>query len=302
MYLIWSLLNIALSLYFIYLLVGYVGIGRPILPKNKHLKTAAAILLIVGVAQFFKNMTKDKSLNTKPYIINELPKSIDKKDLGNYRDISKELILEDNVPFNIYARIRILFIDGKYMALNNTSDFTGLVSGFAWKQTGFPLVQFNNDGIAHYDIGGVLKWNLLGINIYTESKTFKGTFKLDNYNKLEEYKANKKRKEQQLVLGTWVNTNDPRITWTFTENYTCNWYTASKLSDHFNYSLSKNPIQCGYEVRAEKSEHFTYLKLTDTDEDNSEYCYEIFGVNDSILSVNYLPTSKIHRFKKLKRN
>lgn len=302
MYLIWSLLNITLSLYFIYLLVGYVSKGRRILPKNKLLKTAAAILLIVGVAQFFKNITKENPQDTKPFIINERPKGIDKKNFGHYKESLKQITLEDNVPFNINATIRILFFDGKYIALNNTSGFTGLVSGFAWKQTGFPLVQFDKDGVAHYDIDGVLEWNLLGMNIYTESKTFIGTFKLDSYNDLEEYKANKKRKEQQLVLGTWVNEEDHRITWTFTENYTCNWYTASKLSDRFNYSLSKNPIQCGYEVKTEESEPFTYLKLTDTSEDKSEYCYEIFGVNDSILSINYLPTSKIHRFKKLKNN
>lgn len=36
MYIIWSILNVVLYLYFLYLIVGYISVGRSILPKDKQ--------------------------------------------------------------------------------------------------------------------------------------------------------------------------------------------------------------------------------------------------------------------------
>lgn len=296
MYLIWSILNVVIYLYFLYLIVGYVSIGRKVLPKNRF-RPLAAILLIVGVVQLFKNDNQD--FKSEKFTITELPKGLTKKEINNYKAPMNFITLEEHIPFSIVTLINNGFINGEYVALNNRSSLNGFLSGFVWKQTSAPLIYFNNKGIAIYKIHGLLKWELMGITIYSQSKAFEGTYVLDNYRKQEEYNTNKKRKEQQLVLGKWGNEEDSRIVWEFTENNTCNWYTASKLSDSFNCSLSKEPLQCGFKVRKEKDDKFTYLKLTDLDEDKDEYCYEVFGVNDSILSINYLPTSKIYLFKRL---
>lgn len=188
MYIIWSILNVVLYLYFLYLIVGYVSVGRSILPKDKLLKNSAAILLVIGVAQFFISVSKKEDQKVKHFTINERPKTIEQKNMGYYNVPSKYIVLEDNIPFNINANIRIIFVEGKYLALSNTSNLTGFISGFVWEQTNTPIVKFNNDGIGFYNIDGSLKWNLMGMNIYTESKTFEGSFKLDNYKKLEDYR------------------------------------------------------------------------------------------------------------------
>lgn len=297
MYLIWSILNSVLFLYFLYLLVGYVSIGRKVLPKNK-LRSLAAILLIFGTVGMFRNETQGEDKTNNAFTINELPANISKKDLPHYNVASKHIVLEDNVPFKITTRMRIAFVDGKYIALKSHSGLSGFLSGFHWKQTSSPLVHFDKHGKATYRLDGVLRWNLMGMNVYTESKTFEGTFELDGYKELEEYDAYKRKREQQLVLGKWTKVEDTTIVWEFTAANACKWFTASKLSDSFTYSLSRERMQCGYETSKPKSEDHMYLKLEN--EDNDAYCYEIHRENDSILSMNYLPTSKVVRFKKLK--
>ena len=200
MYLIWSILNSVLFLYFLYLLVGYVSIGRKVLPKNK-LRSLAAILLIFGTVGMFRNETQDEDKTNKSFIINELPEGITKKELPYHNVPSKRLVLEDNVPFDITTRIRVIFVDGKYMAYKSYSGVSGFLSGFRWEQTGSPLVHFDKDGKATYRIDGLLRWNLMGMNVYTESKTFEGTFELDNYKEAGRIQRIQKTKGTAIGVG-----------------------------------------------------------------------------------------------------
>jgi hypothetical protein len=62
----------------------------------------------------------------------------------------------------------------KFIPIESNSFLTGFVSGYVWE---FKSIQTNNykpNEKAEYIADGILKWNLLGIKIYSESKTFSG--------------------------------------------------------------------------------------------------------------------------------
>lgn len=97
------------------------------------------------------------------------------------------------------------------------------------------------------------------------------------------------------IIGTWILEDDQNSKWVFTQNGTCYWYYNSVLEDSFSYSISQLPIQCGHQVKTGGEDDY-YLKLVD--QDNEEYCYEILGVSDTSLSLNFLGLADIKVFNK----
>jgi hypothetical protein len=172
MYLIWSILNVALYVYFLYLLVGYVSIGRKVLPKNRF-RPLAAILLIVGVVQLLTPEDKDKTNNS--FDINtsyagELSK----------RTRSVDIQFEDNFSLDIKGWITLAKTsDNVYIATHTSSSLIGFVSGFEWEYKSLMVTDFGENKEGEYSGHGSLKWNLLGVNFYTEGKSLDGTFKVE---------------------------------------------------------------------------------------------------------------------------
>lgn len=172
MYLTWSILNVVLYLYFLYLIVGYVSIGRKVLPKNRF-RPLAAILLIVGVVQLLTPEDKDKPSNSFDIDVSyagELSK--------NRRSV--RVVFEDNFPFDIEGRIVLAKTsDNVYVATRTNSSLIGFISGFEWEYKSLMVTDFNENKEGQYSGHGSLKWNLLGANFYTEGKNFDGTFKVE---------------------------------------------------------------------------------------------------------------------------
>ena len=105
---------------------------------------------------------------------------------------------------------------------------------------------------------------------------------------------------EEDIIGTWVLENDANSKWVFTDN-NCYWYYQNNLEGTFTYIIedlsnsSNSTFLCGQEVKTGGTEDF-YLKLTNQDNDN--YCYEIFGLKDEKLSINFLGQAKIQVFNK----
>jgi hypothetical protein len=86
------------------------------------------------------------------------------------------------------------------------------------------------------------------------------------------------------MVGTWISESDNNFKVVFSSNDTCKWYYQGVLLKTFNFFVSSNSPQCGYDVRTNPGEDF-YLKLVDPN-DNSENCYEILGVDSQSLSIS----------------
>ena len=105
------------------------------------------------------------------------------------------------------------------------------------------------------------------------------------------------------IIGTWILESDTDSKWVFTTN-NCYWYYEGNLEDTFTYvlqDLSTIPNSglsvalCGNIVKTGGEEDY-YLKLTD--EDDQDYCYEIFSLDNENLSINYLGQAEIKVFDK----
>ena len=63
------------------------------------------------------------------------------------------------------------------VAIESNSFLTGFVSGYEWEFTSIETNNYKPSENAKFSANGVLKWNLFGITVYNESKTFNGIFK-----------------------------------------------------------------------------------------------------------------------------
>lgn len=60
----------------------------------------------------------------------------------------------------------------EFIPIESNSFLTGFVSGYVWE---FKLIQTKDHDTnekSEYIANGILKWNLFGINIYSQSRTF----------------------------------------------------------------------------------------------------------------------------------
>jgi len=110
------------------------------------------------------------------------------------------------------------------------------------------------------------------------------------------------------IIGTWILENDSNSKWVFT-NDNCYWYYNDILEDTLTYTIQDlSDVQssgglsggasvtlCGHNVKTGGTEDY-YLKMTD--QDNEQYCYEILGLSDENLSLNFLGQAKIKVFNK----
>ena len=58
--------------------------------------------------------------------------------------------------------------------IESNSFLTGFVSGYEWEFTSIETNNYKPSEKAEFTANGVLKWNLFGIKVYSESKTFSG--------------------------------------------------------------------------------------------------------------------------------
>jgi len=165
-YLIWTLINAFLILYFFYLIIGFVFKGKQFL-KTKF-KSVSIAIMIIGIVQIISATNLEERTN-RISISNNYDKHNDTR--------TKKIVLAENLVFDINIFVQYSVDGNKLIPIESNSYLTGLISGYAWE---FKSIQTNTKKIdqnENYIVDGVLKWNLFGINVYSQTKTFSGIIK-----------------------------------------------------------------------------------------------------------------------------
>ena len=163
-HLIWSIINGIIVIYFLYLIVGFIGKGKKIF--KPQFKVVSIFIMLIGIVQIISASDSDKNSNRI---------SITEDYNRNSNSEIKQVKLEDNWTFDINMLVKYSIEQNKYIPIESNSFLTGLVSGYVWE---FNSIDTNNlypNGKAEFIANGILKWNLFGITVYSESKTFNGT-------------------------------------------------------------------------------------------------------------------------------
>lgn len=165
-HLIWSIINGMIVLYFLYLIVGFIAKGKRIF--KPQFKVVSIFVMVIGIIQIISASNSEK--NTNRITIND---DYNKKNNSKI----KKVTLEDNLTFDINMHVKYSVDKNEFIPIESNSFLTGFVSGYVWE---FKSMQTNNykpNEKSEYIADGILKWNLFGITVYSESKTFVGIIK-----------------------------------------------------------------------------------------------------------------------------
>ncbi|MDR6301064.1 hypothetical protein [Mesonia maritima] len=152
-YLIWSLFNLLLFGYFIYLFFGFIAKGRKVF--HKKFKAFGVLILSVGILQIITSVQEKE--NNPPLISQEI-------DNTKYGSSIQQVNLENNLNFKIGAYLN--FKNDSLISASST--LTGFVTGYSWK---IKNLDVNRED---YTLKGILSWEILGYDVYQQSKTFHG--------------------------------------------------------------------------------------------------------------------------------
>jgi hypothetical protein len=121
--------------------------------------------MVIGIVQIISASNSEKSTNR--III---------KDDYNRKNNSriKKVILENNLTFDINMLVKYSIEQNDFIPIESNSSLSGFVSGYVWEFNSIQTNSFKLNEKAVYDVDGTLKWNLFGITVYRESKTFNG--------------------------------------------------------------------------------------------------------------------------------
>ncbi len=165
-HLIWSIINGIIVLYFLYLIVGFIAKGKKIF--KPQFKVVSILIMVIGIVQIISASNSDK--NSNQIIITD---DYDKQSIVKV----KEVILEENLTFDISMLVKFSVEQDKFILIEGNSFLTGLVSGYDWEFKSLQADTYQSDKEAGFVANGILKWNLFGINVFSEAKTFRGVIK-----------------------------------------------------------------------------------------------------------------------------
>jgi len=164
-HLLWSIINLIIVFYFLYLIVGFIKKGKRIF--NPKFKVVSIFVMIIGIVQVISANSEERT--NRITITNNYNKKNNSK--------VEKVKLEDNLTFDINMFVKYSIEQNELIPIESNSSLTGFVSGYDWEFTSIETDNFKPNGKAEFTANGILKWNLFGINIYSEPKTFSGIIK-----------------------------------------------------------------------------------------------------------------------------
>lgn len=165
-HLLWTLLNASLILFFFYLIFGFISNGNKIF--NPKIKVMSILIMTLGIIQII-SATKTSKNSNRITITDNYKKTNNSK--------IKKIVLEDNLVFDINLHVKYLVDKSECLPIESYSYLTGLISGYEWEFKSIETQIYKTNEKANFTAEGVLKWNLFGINVYNEHKTFSGIIK-----------------------------------------------------------------------------------------------------------------------------
>ena len=165
-YLLWSIINLIIAFYFLYLIVGFIRKGKRIF--NPKFKIVSIFVMIIGVVQVVSAINSEEKTN-RIIISNNYNKK-------NFSKVEK-VTLEKNLTFDINMHVKYSIEQTELIPIESNSFLTGFVSGYEWEFTSIETNNHKPSEKAEFTVNGFLKWNLFGITVYNELKTFSGIIK-----------------------------------------------------------------------------------------------------------------------------
>ena len=165
-HLLWSIINLIIVFYFLYLIVGFIRKGKRIF--NPKFKVVSIFVMLIGVVQVISAANSEEKTN-RITITNNYNKKNNSK--------VEKVKLEDNLTFDINMLVKYSIEQNELIPIESNSFLTGFVSGYDWEFTSIETNNYKPNEKAEFTANGILKWNLFGITVYNESKTFSGVIK-----------------------------------------------------------------------------------------------------------------------------
>ena len=167
--LFWSLLNIALFLYFIFLCL------KIILLTKRHLGAFASLVFAFGLVSFMASPNADRKNLALPN--NEKSKILSVSNLAKNTDL-RRIELETGFLTKVYLNVGVSEKENGQVALTNYAGIEGLVSGLNWQTQNVDFQTTKKQNGVKYTVHGILHWKLLGMTIYSQLKVYQGAFTL----------------------------------------------------------------------------------------------------------------------------
>ncbi len=159
-YLIWATLNLALWLYFFYLIAALIFMGRRVFQGK--LRAFSILILVVGVGHLL-SASDGEATNQITFA--------EKHDSSN-GSRSQRITLDDNLSFATKLWIGYSVEGDTLVPVSCSSSISGFVCGFEWQLDLATSDEIRKDEEAFYQVSGILKWNLFGVNVYNQDKNF----------------------------------------------------------------------------------------------------------------------------------
>ncbi|EDP96404.1 hypothetical protein U8527_09850 [Kordia algicida OT-1] len=166
MYLIWRLINTAFFILFFGLVLTLFTKGKKLF--NNQYGNAIIVVFVIGVIGMLGAKERDFK---NEYIIN--------KDIKGHNVRMPSITLEDNIPFDIHLSVGFKKdASGKLIPSYSSSDMSGYLNGHVWEFRYANISRLNEEEFS-YMVTGSMHWHLFGIKVYSQSKTFEGTFSIE---------------------------------------------------------------------------------------------------------------------------
>lgn len=167
--LLWGLLNFVLGIFFIFLCFKSTKLIR------ESLGLFAAVIFVLGIFSFIAKSEKES-----PALKNfDFYNQSQKKEIFEGNTFATRVKLEDNLATSIHLNILAGMKEGEIKVLSASCYRNGLIAGSSWDLTDIAILKISNNDYS-YDVTGHIKWNILGINLFTENKDFNGKIKLED--------------------------------------------------------------------------------------------------------------------------
>ncbi|WP_299334782.1 hypothetical protein [uncultured Psychroserpens sp.] len=164
LHLLWSILNGIIALYFLYVIVGFIRQGKSFF--KRRFKVMSIVVVCIGMVQIISAVTSEAP-NNKIILANDY----------NTTNPSKviKLTLEEHLTFDINMLVKYSVDQNELIPIESNSYVTGLVSGYTWEYNSIETHNFKPNDSSEFTVQGTLNWNLFGITVYSQPKTFTGT-------------------------------------------------------------------------------------------------------------------------------
>ncbi|GAB4020879.1 hypothetical protein [Spirosoma koreense] len=170
LYVLWALLNLGLFLFFVSLCFRATKFIR------ENIGRLASLVFVVGLLAFVGNSGRNRTTgynstnSVKKWEFNSRHNAVDTTLKFAPATIDKTLLSEIDLVV-LYGREKASV---RWVPIEATSTKAGFASGHVWTPTRIIVDSKPQTGKFMYAVDGLLDWTLLGVPIYTESKTYTG--------------------------------------------------------------------------------------------------------------------------------